>query len=165
MQLRGDWVLLDFQLAELYEIETRVLKQAVRRNPSRFPPDFLFELTPEELSGLRSQIVTSNRGGLRYLPFAFTEQGVAMLSSVLNSERAIQVNIAIMRTFVELRRQGQANRELGERLDRLEAETLARLEGQADDIRTIFEVLRRLTAAPPSPPRTPIGFQPTPPKP
>jgi gas vesicle protein len=97
--------MLDFDLAELYEVETKRLKEAVRRNKSRFPPDFMFELTKEELESLRTQFATSNkRGGIRYLPFAFTEQGVAMLSGVLNSEKAIQMNIAIMRAFVEIRR-------------------------------------------------------------
>src|SRR5215213_1292305 len=113
--IRGQKVMLDFDLAELYEVPTKVLNQAVRRNLSRFPEDFMFRLTKEEAESLRSQIVTSNeglrsqsvtlkegRGGRRYLPYAFTEQGVAMLSSVLKSERAVEVNIAIMRTFVQL---------------------------------------------------------------
>lgn len=103
--IRGHKVMLDFDLAELYETETKRLKESVRRNKSRFPPDFMFELTKEELTSLRTQFATSNkRGGTRYLPFAFTEQGVAMLSGVLNSEKAIQMNIAIMRAFVEIRR-------------------------------------------------------------
>jgi hypothetical protein len=101
--IRDQKVMLDFDLAQLYEIETKVLKQAVRRNIERFPEDFMFELTKEEHANLRSQIVTSSYGGTRYAPFAFTEQGVAMLSSVLNSKKAIEVNIAIMRTFVMLR--------------------------------------------------------------
>lgn len=95
--------MLDFHLANLYEIETKVLKQAVKRNINRFPTDFMFELNKEEFESLRSQFVTSKRGGLRYMPFAFTEQGVAMLSSVLNSDKAIAINIAIMRTFVSIR--------------------------------------------------------------
>ena len=104
--LRGCKIMLDFDLAELYEIETKVLKQAVRRNIERFPDDFMFELTREEYLSLRSQIVTLEKGKGRhakYLPFAFTEQGVAMLSSVLNSYKAIQVNITIMRAFVSIR--------------------------------------------------------------
>lgn len=101
--IRNQKVMLDFDLAFLYQIETKVLKQAVRRNIERFPDDFMFELTIEEFDNLRSQIVTSSYGGTRYMPFAFTEQGVAMLSSVLNSKKAIEVNIAIMRTFVVLR--------------------------------------------------------------
>ena len=104
-EIRGQRVMLDFDLAELYQVETRTLKQAVRRNIERFPSDFMFEITESEYNYLKnsmtSQIVISNeRGGRRYMPFAFTEQGVAMLSSVLRSETAIQVNIAIMRAFV-----------------------------------------------------------------
>jgi len=102
-RVRGQRVLLSPDLAMLYEVETKVLNQAVRRNLNRFPGDFMFQLTAEEMSILRSQIVTSSWGGHRYRPFAFTEQGVAMLSSVLNSERAVQVNIEIMRAFVRLR--------------------------------------------------------------
>jgi len=96
--------MLDFDLAELYGIETKVLKQAVKRNQKRFPSDFMFELTKEEFNSLRSQFVTSNkRGGTRYMPFAFTEQGVAMLSSILNSEVAIEINISIIRAFIAIR--------------------------------------------------------------
>lgn len=103
--IRGEQVMLDHDLAELYGMETKRLKEAVKRNINRFPADFMFQLTKEEFESLRSQIATSNkRGGTRYLPFAFTEQGVAMLSSILNSDIAIEVNIAIMRTFVAVRR-------------------------------------------------------------
>lgn len=103
--IRGEQVMLDYDLAELYGMETKRLKEAVKRNINRFPADFMFQLTKEEFESLRSQIATSNkRGGTRYLPFAFTEQGVAMLSSILNSDIAIEVNIAIMRTFVAVRR-------------------------------------------------------------
>ncbi len=102
-EIRGLKVMLDFDLAVLYEIETKVLKQAVRRNIERFPEDFMFELSKEEFDNLRSQFVTSSYGGLRYMPFAFTEQGVAMLSSVLKSDKAIEINISIMRTFVTIR--------------------------------------------------------------
>ena len=102
-EIRANRVLLDRDLAELYGVKTRVLKQAVRRNINRFPPDFMFELTQDEWKALRSQPVTSKRGGNRYPPFAFTEQGVAMLSSVLNSDKAVEVNISIMRAFVMLR--------------------------------------------------------------
>ena len=101
--IRNQKVMLDYDLATLYEIETKVLKQSVKRNIERFPEDFMFELTKVEFDDLRSQIVTSSYGGIRYLPFAFTEQGVAMLSGVLKSEKAIKINIAIMRTFVILR--------------------------------------------------------------
>ena len=109
-EIRGQKVMLDYDLAEMYGVETKVLKQAVRRNIGRFPADFMFELTKEEFDLLRSQIVTSKgRGGIRYLPFAFTEQGVAMLSSVLNSETAIQINIGIIRAFVSVRQMITAN--------------------------------------------------------
>ena len=120
IEIRGHKVLLDFDLAELYETETRILKQAVRRNANRFPEDFMFELTEKEFKSLRSQIVTSNRGGLRYMPFAFTEQGVAMLSSVLNNERAIEINIAIMRSFVSLRKFALTYEELTKRVTEIE---------------------------------------------
>lgn len=103
-EIQGQKVMLDFDLAELYKVETRVLNQAVKRNLKRFPPDFMFQLTKEEFGILISQIVTSSWGGTRKLPFAFTEQGLAMLSGILNSEIAIEVNISIMRTFVAIRR-------------------------------------------------------------
>ena len=102
--IRGQKVMLDYDLSAMYEIETKVLKQSVRRNINRFPSDFMFELSKEEFDNLRSQIVTSNYGGRRYLPFAFTEQGIAMLSSVLKSEIAVEINISIMRTFVAIRK-------------------------------------------------------------
>ena len=125
IEIRGHKVLLDFDLAELYNTETRTLKQAVRRNLYRFPEDFMFELTEEEFQCLRSQIVTSNRGGLRYMPFAFTEQGVAMLSSVLNNERAIEINIAIMRSFVSLRKFALTYEELTKRVTEIEQQFAA----------------------------------------
>ncbi len=101
--IRGRKVMLDFDLAEMYEVETKRLKESVKRNSTRFPPDFMFTLIQKGFQSLRSQIATSNRGGTRYLPSAFTEQGVAMLSSILNSEKAIEVNIIIIRTFVLIR--------------------------------------------------------------
>ena len=121
--LRGEKVILDADLAQLYGVETRALKQAVRRNIERFPQDFLFELSKEEWDSLRSQIVTLEKGRgkySKYPPFAFTEQGVAMLSGILNSRRAIETNIAIMRTFVALRRLMQSNTELAEKIRQLE---------------------------------------------
>jgi hypothetical protein len=120
--IRGQKVMLDRDLAELYAVKTKVLKQAVRRNIARFPEDFMFELTKEEFENWRSQFVTSNRDkmGLRYRPMAFTEQGVAMLSSVLNSERAIEVNILIMRAFVTLREMLATHKELEQKLIALE---------------------------------------------
>ena len=118
--IRNQKVMLDFDLALLYQIETKVLKQAVRRNIERFPEDFMFELTKEEFDNLRSQIVTSSYGGTRYMPFAFTEQGVAMLSSVLNSKKAIEINIAIMRTFVVLRNSILSLEEITNRVSEIE---------------------------------------------
>jgi len=119
-EIRGQKVMLDFDLAELYETDTKVLKQAVKRNLERFPSDFMIELSSKEFKTLRSQIVTSKRGGTQYKPFAFTEQGVAMLSSVLNSAKAIQVNIHIMRAFVLIRRFALTYRELAEKIAGLE---------------------------------------------
>lgn len=120
-EIRGHKVLLDYDLAELYETETKNLKRAVRRNIQRFPIDFMFELTDKELENLRSQSGTSRlHGGTRYLPFAFTEQGVAMLSSVLNSEKAVAINISIMRTFVTIRQFALSYKELSEKLKEIE---------------------------------------------
>jgi len=119
-EIRGHKVMLDFDLAELYNIENKALKQAVRRNTNRFPNDFMFELSEKEFQSLRSQIVTSNRGGSRYMPFAFTEQGIAMLSSILNSDKAIEINIAIMRTFVTIRQFTLSYAELKTRIEEIE---------------------------------------------
>lgn len=119
-QIRNQKVMLDFDLALMYEIETKVFKQSVKRNINRFPSDFMFILSQEEFQSLRSQIVTSNRGGTRYLPYAFTEQGVAMLSSVINSEKAIEVNIAIIRTFVLIRQYALDFGELSKKIKQLE---------------------------------------------
>lgn len=121
-QIRGERVMLDVDLAEMYEVETRVLKQAVRRNLDRFPQDFMFELTKDEYDNLTSQNVISSHGGTRYMPFAFTEQGVAMLSSVLNSKKAIQVNISIIRAFVVLRQHLADYKDLKEAIAVLEKE-------------------------------------------
>jgi len=121
--IRGQKVMLDSDLAELYRVETKALNRAVKRNPTRFPGDFLFHLTDAEAESLRCQLGTSNegRGGRRYLPKAFTEHGVAMLSSVLNSERAVQMNILIIRAFVKLREMAAANRDLARKMERLES--------------------------------------------
>ena len=119
-EFRGQKVILDFDLAELYETETKILKQSVRRNLERFPSDFMFELSNEEMEGLRSQIVTSNKGGNRYAPFAFTEQGVAMLSSVLKNSKAVEVNISIIRAFVFLRQYALTHADLTTKLNELE---------------------------------------------
>jgi hypothetical protein len=120
LEIRGKKVMLDMDLATIYEVETRVLKQAVRRNIDRFPEDFMFELSDNEFQNLTSQFVTSSWGGQRHKPFAFTEQGVAMLSSVLKSKKAIQMNIAIMRAFVLIRQFALTYQELSEQLKDLE---------------------------------------------
>jgi hypothetical protein len=120
VEIRGVKVMLDFDLAELYEVETKRLKESVKRNMKRFPKDFMFELTKTEFENLRTQFATSKRGGTRYLPFAFTEQGVAMLASILNSDKAIEVNIAIMRAFVFIRHYALSHKELSEKLSAIE---------------------------------------------
>ena len=142
--------MLDADLAELYEVETRVLVQAVKRNLERFPSDFMFQLEKQELAILRSQSVTSSWGGRRYPPYAFTEQGVAMLSTVLRSPRAIAVNIEIMRAFVRLRLILASNKDLARRLDQLEAKTDAKF-------KVVFEAIRELMT-PPESKKRPIGF-------
>ncbi len=119
-EVRSQKVMLDFDLAELYETETKRLKEAVRRNIDRFPPDFMFELTRDEFESLRTQFATSKRGGTRYMPFAFTEQGVAMLASILNSPTAIEVNIQIVRAFVFMRKYALTHQELTLKLNELE---------------------------------------------
>ena len=151
--VRGQKVMLDRDLAAMYGVPTKALKQAVRRKATRFPADFMFVLTREEFADLRSQIVTSKtepRGGTQYPPMAFTEQGVAMLSSVLNSERAIQVNIAIMRTFTRLKQMLASNTELARKLVDLEK----RYDAQ---FKVVFDAIRQLMS-PPDPPRKQIGF-------
>ncbi|KAA0993938.1 ORF6N domain-containing protein [Dyadobacter sp. UC 10] len=150
--LRGFKVILDFDLAEMYGVETKALKQAVRRNADRFPADFMFEMTQAELAILRSQNVTSSWGGNRYLPFAFTEQGVAMLSSVLKSKKALQVNITIMRAFVTMRQFYLDSKELKVRIDALENE----MEIKFKDIHEALTYLLN----PPNQDRSPIGFRP-----
>ena len=136
-EIRGFKVMLDFDLAELFEIETKYLKRSVRNNFDRFPNDFLFELSKEEFENLRCNISTSNHGGIRYLPFAFTEQGVSMLSSVLKSKKAIDVNITIMRTFVQIRQFALSHVELSVQLKQLEQ----KYDKQFEDI---FEVINYL---------------------
>lgn len=122
-EIRGQKVLLDFDIAEMYGVETKRLKEAVRRNRNRFPIDFMFELNQEEWKNLRSQIATSSWGGSRYTPFAFTEQGVAMLASVLNSPKAIEINISIVRAFVTLRQYALGYAELNQKLETFMIET------------------------------------------
>ena len=150
--IRGQKVLLDSDLAELYEVETKVLIQAVKRNIDRFPADFMFQLSTAEFDHLRSQSVTSSSwGGLRRPPYAFTEQGVAMLSSVLRSERAVAVNIEIMRTFVKLRQLIASHSELARRLDDLEAK-------YDKHFQVVFEAIRQLMAPPAELAPKPMGF-------
>ena len=149
--LRGHKVMLSTNLARLYEVEPRALVQAVKRNIARFPEDFMFQLNEQEFHALKSQIVISSWGGLRRaIPYAFTEQGVAMLSSVLRSQRAIQVNIEIMRAFVRLRRILASHAQLARKLDALEKK-------YDTQFKVVFDAIRELmTPAPPN--RRPIGF-------
>jgi hypothetical protein len=173
--VRGEKVLLDVDLAALYGVATKVLNQAVKRNRDRFPDDFMFQLTTEEVLILRSQTVTSSmqgtgnqevmnnwsqivtssrkHRGAKYRPYAFTEEGVAMLSSVLKSKRAVNVNIAIMRAFVKLRRVLETNRELARKFSELER----RVGKHDEEIAAILEAIRQLMA-PPDKPRREIGF-------
>jgi len=120
-EIRNQKVMLDFDLATMYEVETKVLNQAVKRNIDRFPEDFMFQITEEEFNNLRSQFVTSSWGGKRYMPYAFIEQGVEMLSSVLKSKKAVQVNISIMRVFVAIKQMILGNSELSKKLEELES--------------------------------------------
>ena len=148
--IRQEKVILDHDLAELYGVETKVLKQAVKRNIERFPSDFMFELSGDEFDNLRSQIVTSRWGGTRYPPMAFTEQGVAMLSSVLRSERAVRVNIAIMRAFVALRKLIAGYDELNRRMTEMEQK-------QDELTVVVFRLIQELKK-PEEPERKKIGF-------
>jgi hypothetical protein len=150
--IRSQKVMLDRDLAFLYGVETRVLNQAVRRNIERFPEDFMFQLTKEEMDNWRSQIVISNKEkmGLRRRPYAFTENGVAMLSSVLNSSKAIQVNIQIMRTFTKIREMIASHKELAKRLKELEKK-------YDTQFKVVFDVLQSLIE-PPAKPKRRIGF-------
>jgi len=151
--IRGHKVMLDRDLAALYGVETGALKRAVRRNSERFPCDFMFVLAAEEFANWRCQFGTSNsdRMGLRHAPMAFTEQGVAMLSGVLNSRRAVQVNVAIMRAFVQLRVLLATHAELARKLEELEKKYDAQF-------RVVFDAIRQLMT-PPAPPRKQIGFE------
>ena len=156
--IRNGKGLLDADLAELYGVETRVLKQAVRRNQDRFPEDFMFQLNAEEWKSLRSQTVILKRGQhSKYPPYAFTEQGVAMLSSVLKSKQAIHTNIAIMRTFVQMRKFLQSQEDLAIQLKKLEKETTEKYKEQGEQIRTIFEAIKLLIVEKQKP-KKPIGF-------
>jgi hypothetical protein len=165
--IRGQKVMIDFDLAELYGVATRQLNQQVTRNKKRFPRDFMFRLTKAEAENLRSQFATSNeslrsqivisntgRGGRRYVPYAFTEQGVAMLSSVLNSEQAIEVNIAIMRAFVRLRQMLETNEELNRKF----VAVVRKLSTHDKYFKVVFDELKKLTEKPTSS-RRQIGFK------
>jgi phage regulator Rha-like protein len=154
--IRGQKVMLDRDLAEMYGVETKRLKEQVRRNIQRFPDDFMFEMTTSELANWRSQFATSNSEnmGVRYLPFCFTEQGVSMLSSVLNSETAIQVNIQIIRIFTRMKQVLMDNKDLWIKVERIEQD----LAKKDDEITTIFKALKQLLQPPPESPREPIGF-------
>lgn len=169
--VRGERVLLDAELAALYGVTTKVLNQAVKRNADRFPEDFMFRLGALEWSGLKSQFVTSNpargatrprfvtpsgRGGTRQLPYAFTEQGVAMLSSVLRSRRAVEVNIAIMRTFVQLRRLMDSNRDLARKIEAMEQRYDEQFAVVFDAIKQLITDDRKRKAQP----KRSIGFTP-----
>ena len=151
LSIRGHRVMLDADLAELYGVATKRLNEAVRRNAARFPEDFMFQLMPDEAESLRSHYATSKgRGGRRYIPYAFTELGVAMISSVLNSERAVQVNIAIMRAFVRLRELAASHKDVHRRLDEME--------GKYDrQFKVVFDAIRALME-PTAKPRRRIGY-------
>jgi phage regulator Rha-like protein len=156
MPIRGHKVMLDRDLAELYGVPTKILKRQVRRNASRFPSDFMFELTKAETENWRRQFGTSNSSekmGVRHAPFAFTEHGILMLSSVLNSSRAIQVNIEIMRTFTRLKQAVASNKEIFQKLSELEKKVAC----HDADIANVFEVIRQLMTVPEKPKRR-IGF-------
>jgi hypothetical protein len=154
--IRGQRVMLDADLAKLYGVETRVLNQAVRRNPDRFPEDFMFRLTEAETKSLRSQFVISNtgRGGRRYAPYAFTEHGAIMAASVLNSPRAVKVSVYVVRAFVKLREVLSTHKALARKLAELER----RLDTHDDQIEALLEAIRELMVPPPEPRRRRIGF-------
>ncbi|OGI20669.1 MAG: hypothetical protein A3B68_08985 [Candidatus Melainabacteria bacterium RIFCSPHIGHO2_02_FULL_34_12] len=150
--IRGVKVLLDEDLAKMYQVSTKRLNEQVKRNKKRFPKDFMFQLTFEEIENLRSQIATS-KGGRRYLPYAFTEQGVAMLSGVLNSKRAVLVNIEIMRAFVRLRKVISQNKELAKKIEELEG----KYEKHDMDIQGIFNAIHKILTIEERPKRK-VGF-------
>ena len=160
-EIRGQRVMLDFDLAALYQVETRVLKQAVRRNIERFPSDFMFELTADEFNSLkdslRSQFVISNKGGIRYMPFAFTEQGVAMLSSVLKSAAAIQTNIAIMRAFVAMRNYIMTTSTITAELSEIRAKLALLERADEDNAEAVNDLSVKVPEARKKP--RPIGFK------
>ena len=149
--IRGHKVMLDSDLAGLYQVPTKAFNQAVRRNRERFPDDFMFQLSKDEAGDLRSQTVTSSWGGRRYRPYVFTQEGVAMLSSVLNSPRAVKVNIAIMRAFVRLREMADTHRDLARKITEMEKKYDAQF-------RVVFDAIRKLVEPPPVSAKGRIGF-------
>jgi hypothetical protein len=155
--IRGEKVMLDADLAGMYGVETKQLKRQVKRNIERFPKDFMFELTKKEFENLRYQIGTSSWGGVRYMPMAFTEQGVAMLSSILNSKTAIEVNIRIIRVFTKMREYALTHKDILVQLAKLEKE----VKGNSKDIENIFVVLKELIEkqTKPTPSKNRIGFK------
>jgi hypothetical protein len=155
LRVRGQYVMVDYDLAELYGVETGALNRAVKRNPDRFPSDFMFQLSEKETRDLKCQIgISKARGGRRRsLPYAFSEEGVAMLSSVLRSPRAVHVNITIMRTFVRLRKMLLSNADLARKLLALESKYDAQF-------KVVFDAIRGLMEGPPPPPKPRIGFTP-----
>lgn len=153
--IRDQKVMLDSDLAELYEVETGALVRQMKRNPGRFPEDFAFQLSDEEWEALRCQIgISTGKGGRRYAPYVFTEQGVAMLSSVLRSERAVEVNVQIMRAFVKLREVMATHKDLARKITELER----RHEGHDENFRIVFDAIRRLLEPPPAGKKRRIGF-------
>ncbi len=159
--IRDKKVMLDFDLSEMYSVETKQLKRQVKRNIERFPEDFMFELTRQEFKNLRSQIGTSSWGGTRYMPMSFTEQGVAMLSSVLNSQTAIEVNIQIIRVFSKMRELLLTNKDILLKLEQIEKKMIkqdSKMKSYEKDIQIIFEALKELLN-PPQEPRPRIGFK------
>ena len=166
--LRGQRVILDSDLAALYGVETKRFNEQVKRNAARFPADFMFQLTAEEFDSLRSQFATSNagRGGRRYFPYAFTEHGAMMAAMVLNSPRAVEVSVYVVRAFVRLRQAAVLHKDLADRLSSLEEKTEALAmshdtfsRNTRNQLRQVFDALRELTI-PPDPPKRPIGFVP-----
>ncbi|HEY5747765.1 MAG TPA: ORF6N domain-containing protein [Chryseolinea sp.] len=153
--IRGQKVMLDRDLSALYGVETRYLKRQVKRNIERFPEDFMFELAPDELENLRCQFGTSSWGGVRYAPMAFTEQGVAMLSSVLGSKQAISVNIQVIRVFSKMRQLLITSKDILLKLEQIERKAAQ----HDDDFRVIFAYLKELLEPPPTEPARKIGFK------
>jgi hypothetical protein len=156
--IRGRKVMFDSDLARIYGVETRVLNQAVKRKADRFPVDFMFQLTQEELSNLMSQIVTSSWGGRRKPPFVFTEHGALMLASVLNSPSAIAASIYVVRAFVKLREILSMDQELSEKISDLERRTFEKLDEHSDQLLLVFQALRELIGQKQEP-REPVGFK------